>query len=542
VRNPDFLSGSSPAARVLAAATAAVLLTGCASDSGSSGGKPGSGSASSGSSSSSSPSSTAAGAAIPENLKPFYTQKVTWSGCATESSGPGWTCAKINVPLDYSDPSKGTTYIMATRKAASGPATQRIGSLLLNPGGPGGAGIAYAQDPEVVTDAVRKQYDIVGFDPRGVGQSDPIRCLSDDTAAMDEFVGADPMPRTDAEVAEVVKESKAVGQACEAKSGRLLPYVGTPNAARDMDVLRAVLGDAKLHYLGKSYGTYLGAVYAGEFPQRVGRLVLDGAIDPTLTSKQMNEAQAQGFEKLVREFAADCATKASCPIGTDPNTAVDNLMTFIRGLQDHPIPTRDGVRKVNFALALTAVLQVMYVPQYWGDLRDALTAAKAGDGTRLLQWADLYNDRTNGTYDNQADANIAINCLDRPDPDAQTPAQIQSKEIADYKAASPLLGEMLAWADLACATWPVKPQSQPGPITAAGSAPIVVIGTKDDPATPYPWAVGLAKQLEKGHLITFNGSGHTAYTRGSRCVNDAVDAYLLQGTVPPDGITCDVGA
>jgi pimeloyl-ACP methyl ester carboxylesterase len=309
-----------------------------------------------------------------------------------------------------------------------------------------------------------------------------------------------------------------------------------------MDVLRGVLGDEKLNYLGKSYGTYLGAVYAQEFPQRTGRMVLDGAIDPTLTSKQMNIAQAQGFENLIRQFVADCAKQASCPLGTDPNAGVTKLMDFLMSLQAHPLPTHDGNRTVNFALGLTAVLQVMYVPQYYGDLRDALTQAMSGDGSRLLNWADLYNDRNNGRYDNQTDANIAINCLDRPDPDAQSAQQIQDKEIADYKAQAPLLGEMLAWADLACATWPVKPQSTPGPITAAGSAPILVVGTKDDPATPYPWAVGLSKQLQNGHLLTWNGSGHTAYTRGSTCIDNAVDAFLLKGTVPANGITCDAAA
>jgi pimeloyl-ACP methyl ester carboxylesterase len=478
---------------------------------------------------------------VPAALEQFYNQKPNWTSCATGSSGSGWSCAKVTVPLDYSDPSKGTTYIMVTRKAATGPADQRVGALMLNPGGPGGAGIAYAQDPSVVTKNVAAHYDIVGFDPRGVGQSDPVRCLSDDTPAMDQFVAADPMPRTNVQIAEVVKESQAIGQACAQKSGRILPYVGTPNAARDMDVIRAVLGDTKLHYLGKSYGTYLGAVYAGLFPQNTGRLVLDGAIDPTLTAKQMNIAQAQGFEKLIREFAADCVTQSNCPLGTDGSKAVDKLMTYLQSLQDHPVPTHDGNRTVNYGLGLTAVLQVMYVPQYWGDLRDALNAAMNGDGTRLLQWADLYNDRTDGTYDNQTDANIAINCLDRPDPDAQAADTIENKEVPDYKNQAPLLGEMLAWADLSCATWPVKPQTQPAPITAAGSAPILVVGTKDDPATPYPWAQGLAKQLQNGHLLTFNGSGHTAYTRGSQCIDNAVDAYLLQGTVPAAGITCDVG-
>jgi pimeloyl-ACP methyl ester carboxylesterase len=533
--------------RALAVATAGLLLTtGCGGSSHASqkpsvpGGRGASGSAATAGAPGGAALSNAE--AVPAGLQQFYDQKPNWASCTTDSSGPGWTCAKITVPLDYSDPSKGTTYIMATRKAATGPANQRVGSLLLNPGGPGGAGIAYAQDPSVVTKNVAAHYDMVGFDPRGVGQSDPVHCLSDDTAAMDQFVQADPMPRTDAQVAGVVKESQAIGKACEQKSARILPYVGTPNAARDMDVLRAVLGDAKLHYLGKSYGTYLGAVYAGLFPQNTGRLVLDGAIDPTLTAKQMNIAQAQGFEKLIREFAADCVTQSNCPLGTDGSTAVDKLMTYLQSLQDHPVPTHDGSRTVNYGLALTAVLQVMYVPQYWSDLRDALSAAMNGDGTRLLQWADLYNDRTNGTYDNQTDANIAINCLDRPDPDAENAQQIENKEVPDYKSQAPLLGEMLAWADLSCATWPVKPQTQPAPITAAGSAPILVVGTKDDPATPYPWAQGLAKQLQNGHLLTFNGSGHTAYTRGSQCIDNAVDAYLIQGTVPPAGITCDVGA
>lgn len=537
---------SPTARRALAVATAGLLLTTGCGGSSRAAQKPSApgGRGALGSAPASAPGSSAAvastSAAVPADLQQFYSQKPNWASCSTDSSGPGWTCAKITVPLDYSNPSKGTTYIMATRKAATGPAGQRVGALLLNPGGPGGAGIAYAQDPSVVTKNVAARYDLVGFDPRGVGQSDPIRCLSNDTAAMDEFVSADPMPRTGAQVAEVVKESQGVGRACEQKSARLLPYIGTPNAARDMDVIRAVVGDTKLHYLGKSYGTYLGAVYAGLFPQNTGRLVLDGAIDPTLTAKQMNIAQAKGFEKLIREFAANCVTQSGCPLGTDSSTAVDKLMTYLQSLQSHPVPTRDGNRTVNYGLGLTAVLQVMYVPQYWGDLRDALSAAMNGDGTRLLQWADLYNDRTDGTYDNQTDANIAINCLDRPDPDATNAQQIQNKEVPDYKTQAPLLGEMLAWADLACATWPVKPQSQPASITAPGSAPILVVGTKDDPATPYPWAQGLAKQLQNGHLLTFNGSGHTAYTRGSQCIDKAVDAYLLQGTVPPPGITCDV--
>ena len=538
------MNPSPTARRALAVVAAGLLLTtGCGGSSHASQ-KPsvpgGRGASASAASAGAAVAPHAATDAVPANLRQFYGQKAGWAACDTDSSGPGWSCAKITVPLDYSDPGKGTTYIMATRKAATGPADQRIGSLLLNPGGPGGAGIAYAQDPSVVTKNVAAHYDIVGFDPRGVGQSDPVHCLSDDTAAMDEFVSADPMPRTDAQIAEVSKESLAIGKACEQKSGRLLPYVGTPNAARDMDVLRGVLGDAKLYYLGKSYGTYLGAVYAGLFPQNTGRLVLDGAIDPTLTAKQMNIAQAQGFEKLIREFAADCVTQSGCPLGSDGTKAVDNLMNYLQSLQDHPVPTHDGNRTVNYGLGLTAVLQVMYVPQYWGDLRDALSSAMHGDGTRLLQWADLYNDRTNGTYDNQTDANIAINCLDRPDPDAQNTQQIENKEVPDYKNQAPLLGEMLAWADLSCATWPVKPQTQPAPITAPGSAPILVVGTKDDPATPYPWAQGLAKQLQNGHLLTFNGSGHTAYTRGSQCIDNAVDAYLLQGTVPPQGITCDV--
>ena len=482
---------------------------------------------------------------VPAELVPYYTRKVNWTGCGTPSAGTGWSCAKVEVPLDYSDLTKGTIHIAVTRKRATEKA-HRLGSLLLNPGGPGGAGIGYAQDPGVVTAAVAARYDLIGFDPRGVGQSDAVRCLSDDTAAMDAFVSIDPMPRTQAQSADVVNESVLVGQQCQAKSGRLLPYVGTPNAARDMDVLRGVLGDAKLAYLGKSYGTYLGAVYAQEFPQRTGRLVLDGAIDPTLTAKQMNIAQAQGFEKLIREFVAACAKQSDCPLGTNPDAGVTKLMDFLASLQIHPLPTTDGTRTVNQALALTGILQVMYVPQYWfgqaRSLKAALTAAMGGDGTALLSWADLYNDRNNGTYDNQSDANIAINCLDRPDPDAQSASQIASKEVADYKAQAPLLGEMLAWADLACASWPVKPQSEPGPIAAAGSAPILVVGTKDDPATPYVWAQGLAKQLQNGHLLTFNGSGHTAYTRGSTCIDNAVDAFLLDGKIPPAGITCDVGA
>lgn len=469
---------------------------------------------------------------VPANLLPFYTQQVSWSNC-----GGGFQCATVNVPMDYSNPQERTLHLAVIRQLATDQ-KQLDGSLLVNPGGPGGSGIEYLRGGDVASAQVGAHYNLVSFDPRGVGQSNPIDCLND--GQMDTFLAAPPDPDDPAEVQTVISQSQFIAQQCEAKNAQLLPFVGTVNAAKDMDVLRAVLGEPKLNYLGKSYGTYLGAVYAQEFPQRVGRMVLDGALDPSLTSMQLNLAQATAFDNELKQFAQNCATQPDCPLGTDPTAGIAKLKTWVNNLDEHPI-SGDATRKLTEAAAITGVAFAMYSQTFWPDLKSALTAAYAGDGSQLLAMADAYNDRTNGHYqDNSTEANYAVNCIDHPD-EATSVAQIEA-DLPAYEKAAPFFGEMVDWSGLPCAYWGAPATGAPKKITAQGTGPILVVGTTRDPATPYPWAQGLAKQLANGHLLTMNGDGHTAYLRGSTCIDTAVDKYFLAGTVPPAGLVCQQGS
>ena len=468
-------------------------------------------------------------AGTPADLAKYYGQRLVWSSCDN-----GYQCGKLTVPLNYAKPSGATIQIAVVRKLATDQA-QRLGSLVVNPGGPGGSGISYATSGDVADTALLARYDLVGFDPRGVGQSDPVNCLTG--SQMDQFVDTPSNPNSPAELAKVEQESQFFAQQCEAKSGALLPYVGTVDAARDMDILRAALGDKQLNYLGKSYGTLLGATYAQEFPQRVGHLVLDGAIDPSLTAEQQNLTQAAAFDKELHLFLDDCVKQTNCPFGTtDPNAAFTKLEQWVAGLDAHPI-TGDGTRKVDEAYALTGISVAMYDQGWWPELRTALGSAFKGNGSTLLAMADAYNDRQNGRYvDNEIEANYAVNCVDHPD-EATSVAQIEAA-LPAYKKAAPFFGPMVDWSSLPCAYWKTGTTDSPHAIKAAGAAPILVVGTTNDPATPYAWAQHLATELSSGRLLTMNGDGHTAYRRGSTCINSAVDAYFLTGALPAAGTVC----
>jgi pimeloyl-ACP methyl ester carboxylesterase len=308
-----------------------------------------------------------------------------------------------------------------------------------------------------------------------------------------------------------------------------------------MDVLRAVLGDARLHYLGKSYGTFLGATYAQEFPKNVGRMVLDGAIDPALSSEQVNLGQAKGFEQATRSFVADCVKGRSCPLGSDTERGMARLRALLTQLDASPLPTSDPARPLTEGLGSLGVAVAMYDQGYWPTLRAALAQAFGGDGTALLQLSDLYTDRDGrGHYaTNQNTVIYAVNCLDRPYRGPADPVAEARRDVTTFSKQAPTRGAFLAWSEVPCAYWPVKPKEQPTALTAAGSGPIVVVGTTRDPATPYAWAKGLAGELANGHLLTYVGDGHTAYRRGSRCIDKAVDAYLLRGDVPKAGLRCD---
>ena len=324
---------------------------------------------------------------------------------------------------------------------------------------------------------------------------------------------------------------------CDTRVGPELKFVGTRDAAHDMDVLRSALGDQKLYYLGKSYGTFLGATYADQFPTQIGRMVLDGVIDPSLTAEQINLGQAEGFELATRSFLTDCAKRSSCPMGSNVDAAMSDLRTMLSGFTANPLPTKDPHRQLTEGWGSLGVAYAMYSKRLWPSLRVALQAARQGDGQPLLTLADGYAQRgPDGRYiGNLNDALYAVNCIDRPQTGGLSEVK---RDAADFAQLAPTWGAVLAWGALPCAHWPEEPTDAPQAIAAPGSGPILVVGTTRDPATPYQWAVSTARELSDGHLLSYYGDGHTAYRMGSSCVDRTVDDYLLKGAVPPDGKTC----
>lgn len=465
-----------------------------------------------------------------ETLERFYAQDLVWSSC-----GPN-QCAKLTVPIDYFHPEGATLKLALLRAPAKSP-SRRIGSLVVNPGGPGGSGIDYGAAADfIVTKPVRAAYDIVGFDPRGVGSSSPIECLDD--RELDAFLGFDPTPDDLAEERLFAESAKVFADKCKSKAGPLLGHVSTIEAARDMDVLRAALGETRLDYLGKSYGTFLGATYADLFPTKVGRFVLDGAVDPNLTSSQVNEGQAVGFETATRAYVQDCVRRGDCPLGGSLDSGMARLRDFLRELDRRPLSLDDPyVKGLTEGWGSLGIAVAMYDQGRWSELTAALRSAFAGNGDPLMTLAEGYADRSSqGSYTgNLMQVIYAVNCLDRSE--SRELAHFES-EVRSLGAKAPTWGPFLAWSTMPCGYWPAPANNAPKVVRASGSGPIVVVGTTRDPATPYKWAQGLASGLENGYLITFDGDGHTAYTRSNSCVNDAVDAYLLKARVPTAGLRC----
>ncbi len=468
---------------------------------------------------------------VPAPLAPYYAQQLAWQSCDQR-----FECTTFKVPLDYANPAGGDLTLSAVRQQATGAgASGRLGSLLLNPGGPGGSAVDYVEAVAAgYAPAVRAAYDLIGLDPRGVGRSAPISCLSGER--MDAFTAIDITPDNLAEIDQLVAADKEFAAGCAQRSGAELGHVSTVEAARDMDVLRALLGDPKLAYVGKSYGTMLGATYAGLFPSKVGRLVLDGAMDPSQDALAGNRTQAGGFETAWGSFAQDCVQRSDCPVGRTGQEAGQQLDALFAALDANPLKT-SGPRKLTQAQAVTGVIEAMYADFLWPQLRTALQDAKAGDGSGLLKLSDSYYERgSDGSYPNLMFANAAVNCLDLPAP-FHSPDEV-ARAVPEFEKASAHFGRDMAWMALSCAYWPVSPTGGAHTVRAAGAAPIVVVGTTRDPATPYAWAQSLAGQLESGRLVTYEGDGHTAYGRGSDCVDSAVNHFLLEGTAPAAGLRC----
>ena len=487
-------------------------------------------------------------APAPTTLAGYYAQRLDWQPC-----NDGFQCARLLVPFDYARPS-GPRFSLPVIKLPAADPSRRVGALVINPGGPGGSGVQYALGARSeFPSALLARFDIVGFDPRGVAASEPaLTCLTG--PQLDKYLATDDMPASAAQLAEVVAQSKLYAAGCARNSAALLPYVGTQNAARDMDILRAALGQPRLSFLGKSYGTYLGTWYAQLFPHRVRALVLDGAVDPDTPSLQDDITQAEGFQVALRSFAAWCLTTANCPLrggsggsgssgvagqgggARSVDAAVARLQSLIVRANSTPLANHLGDGQVaDGAMLLNGVASALYSKSFWIDLKTGLAGAFAGDGTVLVQLANLLMERNpNGTYANLADADTSISCLDRP-----WPRSLAAWEAAASAAsrAAPLFGAPLVWGNLSCAYWPVPSYPLPR-IRAAGAPPILVVGTLRDPATPYRWAQALAGDLSSGVLLGWNGDGHTAYGEGSACVDTIVNDYLIGLSVPRSGMVC----
>ncbi|MFC9895422.1 alpha/beta hydrolase [Nocardia sp. NPDC127579] len=474
--------------------------------------------------------------ATPEALAKFYTQQVRWGACAeiaAEALPPIAECAKVTVPVDYSKPDGATAQLALSRIRASG---DRIGSLVMNPGGPGVSGLSIVRLGGAT--ALAERFDRIGFDPRGVGSSTPsITCL---TAQETDAERAEP-PEDNTPAGIEMQEAEIrdyVGKCVERTGADYLAHVGTREVVQDMDVIRAVLGDPALSYLGYSYGTRLGSAYAERYPDRVRALVLDGAIDSSLDPTVESLRQAAGFQKAFDGFGADCARQPDCPLGDDPARTVERFRALVDPLRDKPVHTADP-RGLSYNDAITGVQQALYSNSQWGALRAGLAELPQGRGDTLLKLADLYESRgEDGAYTNTQDAFNAIRCVD--DPRITDPALAARLDI-DYRRAAPFLDDGAgtgAAAREVCAFWPVPNSSQPHRISVAGLPKVVVVSTTEDPATPYQAGVDLAQQLGAS-LITYRDARHTsALVAGDECLDNAVVAYLTDLTEPSAGLTC----
>ncbi|WP_326598863.1 alpha/beta hydrolase [Streptomyces sp. NBC_01803] len=483
-------------------------------------------------------------------------QRLSWDRCPGPSTlqgadggrpnqlpdGTPWQCADLTVPLDYEDPEGETIEIALIRAVTSAPEDERIGSLVYNFGGPGGSGVAtlpsLAEDYETLRDG---GFDLVSFDPRGVGESDGVVCLSGD----ERDAAAERLPAPPETAAEERLYEELEGEyiaACQEHSGDVLPHVTTANTARDMDLLRHVLGDERLNYFGVSYGTELGAVYAHLFPGHLGRTVLDAVVNPAVDPIESSLNQTEGFQLALDHYLADCTGQSDCPLGDTPREATDTLTRVLDHLGDHPMPTADpDGRELTADRALTGIATTLYSEESWEYLTMALEQLMAGSGDALLGFSDLLNGRdSQGEYSNQSDAQTAITCADYSygmDIDELDPYR------DDFLDASPVFGDSMVWGLTGCAGWPVT-----GATTGAldvsvedPAATILLVGTTGDPATPYEGAASMQEAMggeDVASLLTYDGDGHGAYSPDHPCVAEAVDAHLLTGDTPENGRVC----
>ena len=591
------MTGGSPRRRRAGISALAVLVGGCLSACGT-GVAPAAGG-----------SATVPGP-IPSGLESFYRQAVNWYSCgatdgmektsektaqasastttaattsaqttaapssdgATETSdsseeetdNASFSCAVITVPLDYANPKGETISIAMKKRAATGGHSQ--GALFINPGGPGDSGVSFAERAgNAFSPDLLSAYDIIGFDPRGVGSSTAITCSSDDdssgstaepsasgetsalpsassapsagsTASATASAGTASSGDSYEEWAESTRQSfQELTEQCASNTepAALLDHVDTVSAARDLDILRALAGQEKMNYLGFSYGTYLASVYADNFPANTGRMVLDGAIDPSLSLAEQGLGQAKGFEQALRTYVDYCQASAGCPLNGGTDAGVQQVRDLITSANSTPLSTSDPNRTVTGSDIVTALSEYLYTTeQNWEPLNKALDQAiNHRDGSAFA----ATEEQDAASKDDSGGAFQAVTCLDYPVEGDKTTWAAQYEEA---KRVAPIFGNTSVGMDLVCSVWGHNGTRKPTQIHAHGAAPILVVGTTGDPATPYAWSKSLAEQLDSGQLLTWEGNGHTAYGGDASCVNDAVDTYLISGTMPKEGLTC----
>jgi pimeloyl-ACP methyl ester carboxylesterase len=457
--------------------------------------------------------------------------ELSWGRCKATADAPApsseWQCATLKVPLDWSKPDGGTIGLALIRAKARG--DDRAGSLLFNFGGPGASGVSMMPSYAPTVAQLRERYDLVSWDPRGVGASEGVRCRGDKEIQAAESV--DVTPDTAAEERAYLADAADFGQGCRKDAGELMAHVSTADSARDMDRIRRALGDDRMNYFGISYGTELGGTYAHLFPKKVGRMTLDAVVDPGADTVGHAQNQARGFQR-----ALDGYLKST---GQDPKAGSRKISALLGRLDARPLPTGTPGRKLTQTLAVTGIVLPLYSKDSWPTLTSALEAAERGDGSELLALADGYNERDpSGRYGTTTHAQRVISCLD----DRQRPTVAQTKRLLpEFERISPVFGTFLGW-DTAgwCHDWPVPGQHDTPEVSAPGAPPVLVVGNTGDPATPYEGARRMADELGKGVgvLLTWRGEGHGAYGSGSDCVDSTVNAYLLDGSVPKDGKVC----
>jgi len=463
------------------------------------------------------------------DLDSYYSQTLVWTSCDSGNA----ECARLRVPISYDRPQRGDISLLVERVRATSP--ESVGALVINPGGPGVAGASYAEYGTYFLGDVATQFDFIGFDPRGVGESSPIKCLSHKLT--DAFIGADASPDTKPEISAYAALSERVAESCVRNSPTLFAHVGTYDGARDLDVLRAALGERNLNFMGFSYGTRLGAAYADLFPERVGRMILDGAVNPANTATQLVSGQARGFNDALRRFVTHCVAQG-CTVGTTQRQVIRRINVLLDSLDSEPMNV--GRRTLTQPLALNGILGRLYSNEYsWTALEADITAALRGNGKPLLDAVDSFTGRRgDGSYSsNLWSALNAVSCWDG----GATPGPKELLRTARAQSAASVFPEVtlqLIMSALPCHYWPRTDDESPKLVGGPFGRSILVIGTRHDPATPWKWAKELAAQLHSGVLLTWEGDGHTAMGRGSGCIQRLASRFLLTGIAPQKGTVC----